>query len=81
MRLVELSVSNFRSLGHVESIPIHKQTILTGHNDCGKTATLDAIAVLLGERSIIDSDISDFVNPLESWRPSYAASPSPRLAQ
>ncbi|NUV54923.1 AAA family ATPase [Streptomyces coelicolor] len=60
MRLVELSVSNFRSLGHVESIPIHKQTILTGHNDCGKTATLDAIAVLLGERSIIDSDISDF---------------------
>ncbi|MFE1892664.1 ATP-dependent nuclease [Streptomyces microflavus] len=60
MRLVELSVTNFRSLGDVRSIPIRKQTILTGHNDCGKTATLDAIASLLGERAVLDSDISDF---------------------
>ncbi|WP_424215024.1 ATP-dependent nuclease [Streptomyces sp. BI20] len=60
MRLVELSVTNFRSLGDARGIPIHKQTILTGHNDCGKTATLDAIAFLLGERAMDDSDISDF---------------------
>ncbi|MGW0650610.1 ATP-dependent nuclease [Streptomyces umbrinus] len=60
MRLVELSVTNFRSLGDVQGMPIHKQTILTGHNDCGKTATLDAIAFLLGERSLSDDDISQF---------------------
>jgi putative ATP-dependent endonuclease of OLD family len=60
VRLVELSVTNFRSLGDVQGIPIHKQTILTGHNDCGKTAALDAIASLLGEHAIVDSDISDF---------------------
>ncbi|MFB7677114.1 ATP-dependent endonuclease [Kitasatospora purpeofusca] len=60
MQLVELGVTNFRSLADVPGIPIHKQTILTGHNDCGKTATLDALAFLLGERNIEDSDISRF---------------------
>ncbi|MGW2355197.1 AAA family ATPase [Actinacidiphila glaucinigra] len=72
MRLVELSVTNFRSLGDVQGIPIHKQTILTGHNDCGKTAALDAIAFLLGERAIEDSDISDFT----TGEPVRAALPS-----
>ncbi|MEU9485973.1 AAA family ATPase [Streptomyces decoyicus] len=72
MRLVELSVTNFRSLGDVQGIPIHKQTILTGHNDCGKTAALDAIAFLLGERAMDDSDISDFAvgEPARSALPS-----------
>ncbi|MFF7990151.1 ATP-dependent endonuclease [Kitasatospora xanthocidica] len=62
MQLVELGVTNFRSLADVPGIPIHKQTILTGHNDCGKTATLDAIAFLLGERQIEDSDVSRFAS-------------------
>ncbi|MCX5124641.1 ATP-dependent endonuclease [Streptomyces sp. NBC_00347] len=60
MQLIGLSVTNFRSLAHVRDIPIRKQTILTGHNDCGKTATLDALAFLLGERDIKESDISHF---------------------
>lgn len=60
MQLTGLSVTNFRSLAHVPDIPIRKQTILTGHNDCGKTATLDALAFLLGERQIQDSDVSHF---------------------
>ncbi|MEU0940325.1 AAA family ATPase [Embleya sp. NPDC005971] len=60
MQLVRLSVTNFRSLADVSGVPIHKQTILTGHNDCGKTATLDALAFLLGERNIEDSDVSRF---------------------
>ncbi|WP_407838749.1 ATP-dependent endonuclease [Streptomyces sp. DSM 116496] len=60
MQLIGLSVSNFRSLAHVQDIPIRKQTILAGHNDCGKTATLDALAFLLGERDILESDISRF---------------------
>jgi len=60
VQLVELGVSNFRSLADVSGVPIRKQTILTGHNDCGKTAMLDALAFLLGERVIEDSDISRF---------------------
>ena len=60
MQLVELGVTNFRSLADLSGIPIHKQTILTGHNDCGKTALLDALAFLLGEQRIEDSDISRF---------------------
>nr|WP_179342714.1 AAA family ATPase [Streptomyces sp. alain-838] len=77
MRLVELSVTNFRSLGDVQGIPIHKQTILTGHNDCGKTATLDAIAFLLGERAVTDSDISDFA----VGEPARAALPSDEVEE
>ncbi|WP_073772511.1 ATP-dependent nuclease [Streptomyces sp. MJM1172] len=60
MQLIGLSVSNFRSLADVQDIPIRRQTILAGHNDCGKTATLDALAFLLGERDIQESDISRF---------------------
>ncbi|MCQ6247007.1 AAA family ATPase [Streptomyces samsunensis] len=77
MRLVELSVTNFRSLGDVQGIPIRKQTILTGHNDCGKTAALDAIAFLLGERSVVDSDISDFA----VGEPARAALPSDEVEE
>ncbi|MFB6517585.1 ATP-dependent endonuclease [Streptomyces sp. NPDC056401] len=80
MQLIGLSVTNFRSLAHVKDIPITKQTILTGHNDCGKTATLDALAFLLGERDIQESDISHFAIG-ESGRsalPSLSAEEQPR---
>ncbi|MCS0605690.1 AAA family ATPase [Streptomyces sp. LP11] len=52
MKLVELGVKGFRSLVDIQGIPIRKQTVLTGHNDCGKTAVLDAIAFLLDEPAV-----------------------------
>ncbi|WP_328299188.1 AAA family ATPase [Streptomyces sp. NBC_00435] len=80
MQLIGLSVTNFRSLAHVRDIPIRKQTILTGHNDCGKTATLDALAFLLGERDIRESDISHFAigETGRSALPSLDAEEQPR---
>ncbi|MER5638725.1 AAA family ATPase [Kitasatospora sp. NPDC002227] len=66
MELIELNVTNFRSLLDVTGLPIHHQTILTGRNDCGKTTTLDAIAFLLGETSLADSDISHDASKLEA---------------
>lgn len=40
----------------VGPIPLRRPTILTGRNDSGKTATLDALAFLLGDRLINEAD-------------------------
>ncbi|MEV8321485.1 AAA family ATPase [Streptomyces sp. NPDC059900] len=67
LRLVELGVTGFRSLVDVQGIPLRSQTILTGHNDCGKTAVLDAVAFLLDEPGVDVqvSDLSNFGGPEE----------------
>ncbi|GIE81714.1 hypothetical protein Aph02nite_76640 [Actinoplanes philippinensis] len=56
MHLESIAVSGFRSLEKVDCIPLGRPTILTGHNDGGKTATLDAIAFLLGAYTLRDAD-------------------------
>ncbi|WP_431881502.1 TOPRIM nucleotidyl transferase/hydrolase domain-containing protein [Micromonospora chalcea] len=56
MRPVSLTVTGFRSLGKVGPIPVRNPTILTGHNDSGKSATLDALAFLLGAYQPTDED-------------------------
>lgn len=40
----------------VGPIPLRRPTILTGRNDSGKTAALDALAFLLGDRPVNDGD-------------------------
>jgi putative ATP-dependent endonuclease of OLD family len=56
VKLDHLSVSGFRSLADVPALPVGAPTLLTGHNDAGKTALLDATAFLLGEYTITDRD-------------------------
>ena len=56
MQLVSMSVRGFRSLQDVGPIPIQRPTILTGHNDSGKSASIDALAFLLGAYQISDQD-------------------------
>ena len=52
-------------------IPLRRPTILTGRNDSGKSATLDALALLLGERAVSDSDFppADDTNGVEGGSP------------
>ncbi|HUY49662.1 MAG TPA: AAA family ATPase [Streptosporangiaceae bacterium] len=47
MQLESFTVSGFRSMAQVADIPLRCPTILTGRNDSGKSATLDALAFLL----------------------------------
>jgi energy-coupling factor transporter ATP-binding protein EcfA2 len=54
--LNSFSVSGFRSLTEVAGVPVSKPTILAGHNDGGKSALLDALAFLLGVRSLSEDD-------------------------
>lgn len=56
MHLNSFSVSGFRSLTEVADVPVSKPTILAGHNDGGKSALLDALAFLLGVRSLSEDD-------------------------
>ncbi|GHH81595.1 hypothetical protein GCM10018781_64580 [Kitasatospora indigofera] len=56
MHLDSFSVSGFRSLTDVADIPVSRPTILAGHNDGGKSAVLDALAFLVGERVLTDDD-------------------------
>jgi putative ATP-dependent endonuclease of the OLD family len=56
MELLAFRVSGFRSLANTQELPLHKPTILTGANDGGKTASLDALAFLLGEQRLSEED-------------------------
>jgi len=64
MRLSELEIENFRGFGEGENA-FNLQfpngiTVLVGENDCGKTAIVDAIRLVLGTRG------QDYVRVLES---------------
>lgn len=56
MELLAFKVSGFRSLADAGEIPLHKPTILTGANDGGKTASLDALGFLLGDHRLSEED-------------------------
>ena len=43
-------------MAEVAGIPLRRPTILTGRNDSGKSATLDALAFLLNERTVTETD-------------------------
>jgi putative ATP-dependent endonuclease of OLD family len=59
MQLRSFSVSGFRSLHDIDDLPLRTPTILTGRNDSGKSATLDALAFLLNARRATESDFLD----------------------
>jgi putative ATP-dependent endonuclease of the OLD family len=56
MQLESFSTLGFRSMAGVADIPLRSPTILTGRNDSGKSATLDALAFLLNERTMTETD-------------------------
>ncbi|MFJ6523446.1 ATP-dependent nuclease [Streptomyces filamentosus] len=56
MYLDSYSARGFRSLAHVEGIPISRPTVLAGRNDGGKSAVLTALAFLLGNHRLTDED-------------------------
>ena len=56
MHLNVFTITGFRSLSHVADIPVSAPTILAGHNDGGKSATLAALQFLTGGYSLTDDD-------------------------
>ena len=58
MRLEAVRFKHFRCLYDSDWIQTGALTILIGENDCGKTAALDGVAILVGEARGKDEDIS-----------------------
>lgn len=56
MQLEKVAVEGFRSLADVPSLQVASPTLLSGHNDAGKTALLDALRFLLGNLTLQDRD-------------------------
>lgn len=56
MQLESISIVGFRSILDMRILEIKSPTLLTGHNDAGKTALLDCIRFLLNEYTISERD-------------------------
>ena len=56
MQLVSVAVEGFRSLAEVPSLKVASPTLLSGHNDAGKSALLDAIRFLLNDLPLQERD-------------------------
>ncbi len=58
MQLDTVEVEGFRSIASLPPLKISSPTLLTGHNDAGKSALLDAVRFLLNEYTLSDRDPS-----------------------
>lgn len=56
MKLKSVSIHGFRSIEHLDDLPLGAPTILSGHNDAGKSSIIDAIRALLGSYKIMPED-------------------------
>lgn len=56
MKLESVSIAGFRSIAELEELRISAPTLLTGHNDSGKSSILDAISFLLNDYSLSERD-------------------------
>jgi putative ATP-dependent endonuclease of OLD family len=57
MHITHFRAKGFRCLHDTDWIPLHDLTVLIGENDGGKTATIDALEILLGNKQ---PDLEDF---------------------
>ena len=58
MQICDIAIEGFRSLINVPSVPIKGQTIITGQNDGGKSALLDALEFLISGKEPSEHDMS-----------------------
>ncbi|MFD9097866.1 AAA family ATPase [Streptomyces collinus] len=58
MQICSISVEGFRCLANIAGIPVLSQTVLTGQNEGGKTALLDALNFLLHGTALSEHDLT-----------------------
>ncbi|WP_297367263.1 TOPRIM nucleotidyl transferase/hydrolase domain-containing protein [Cryobacterium sp.] len=56
MKLNTISIAGFRFIADLKDLITGSPTLLTGHNDAGKTAILDAVSFLLNDYSLTERD-------------------------
>lgn len=80
MQLESISIHGFRSIAHLEDIRIGAPTLLTGHNDAGKSAFLDAIRFLLDHYQFTELDATYASSLAESGDEAPAPRPKSRVS-
>ncbi|MFE5844244.1 TOPRIM nucleotidyl transferase/hydrolase domain-containing protein [Streptomyces niveus] len=58
MQICSVSVEGFRCLAGISDVPVLPQTVLTGQNEGGKTALLDALNFLLHGTALSERDVT-----------------------
>ena len=56
MKLDSVSVHGFRSVAALDGLAVGRPTLLTGHNDAGKSAILEAVRFLLNDTVLGEDD-------------------------
>ena len=59
MRISNLHIQNFKSIGSLKIPDIESALILVGKNNTGKTRILNAIRAALGNYQVSDGDFND----------------------
>ncbi|MCX4580732.1 AAA family ATPase [Streptomyces sp. NBC_01571] len=81
MQICSVSVEGFRCLEDVAGVPVLSQTVLTGQNEGGKTALLDALNFLLHGTALSEHDLT-YVGDGDRQEPAGdAAAPHARVPQ
>ncbi|MFJ7898836.1 ATP-dependent nuclease [Streptomyces anthocyanicus] len=81
MQICSVSVEGFRCLEDVAGIPVLSQTVLTGQNEGGKTALLDALNFLLHGTALSEHDLT-YLGDGDLQEPAgNAAAPHSRVPQ
>lgn len=81
MQICSVSVEGFRCLADVAGVPVLSQTILTGQNEGGKTALLDALNFLLHGTALIEHDLTYVGDGDLQELAGHAAAPHARVPQ
>ena len=58
MQICSVSVEGFRCLANITNVPVLPQTVLTGQNEGGKSALLDALNFLLHGTALSERDLT-----------------------
>ncbi|MBV7700971.1 AAA family ATPase [Streptomyces sp. TRM70350] len=81
MQICSVSVEGFRCLADIAGVPVLSQTVLTGQNEGGKTALLDALNFLLHGTALSENDLT-YVGDGDLQEPAGdAAAPHARVPQ
>ncbi|TDW29194.1 AAA family ATPase [Cryobacterium psychrophilum] len=65
MKLTRIAIEGFRSIADLPELGIGAPTLLTGHNDAGKSSILDAIRFLLNDYALLERDRTYVANQEE----------------
>ena len=65
MRITYLKIQNFKSIRNLEIHDIENALILVGKNNTGKTAAIDALLLVSGQKKVQDNEFLNPDHPIE----------------